>query len=668
MNDQLIPLQRIFTDTLYRIPDYQRGYAWEEKEVTDFWNDLERLQEDKNHYVGVLTLEPVSREECSQWIDDLWLIRSRSYRSYYVVDGQQRLTTSVLLIMAIIEVMKERQIEKLNYFSVDQIEQRFIRESKDENHSSSYMFSYTTDNPSYQYLIDCIYQDKKNIGIRQETLYTSNLEWAKAFFKKKLMEMDLKGLESIFKKMTQHFLFNIYEISSDIDVFVTFETMNNRGKRLSQLELLKNRLIYISTLFQVEEDVRSRMRRDINDCWKLIYHLLGVNKDRRLQDDDFLNAHFRMYFGDQVDYNRRYFYHDDVRYFLLDRYFIPQNVNTDELTAERVFEYIESLKQGIQCWNQMKNPEYTDFSDEVREYLKKLYYLCMERNSMQVYYYQDCQMIQVMLMLCLARNEKESKLLKLLKVLERYLFYMQFIPMESYIYLDEYRLNYSDLIQKLKSGDLTLTGVTEKITKICDRIAGSEETRIRVIKYYGKEGFYEASFLRYFLCEYEVSLMKMSRNQKEKLNRDILCTGNRDSIEHIYPRNARHKYWTELFASYDSKQRRILRNTLGNLVAISEKKNGNLGNRPFPEKCGNKQNNVGYRYGTYAEMEISNNYTDWGAEEILDRGIKLTYFLQKRWNLKIGTKKEIMEFLGLDFLNEKAEDRSKNTEESENRL
>lgn len=77
---------------------------------------------------------------------------------------------------------------------------------------------------------------------------------------------------------------------------------------------------------------------------------------------------------------------------------------------------------------------------------------------------------------------------------------------------------------------------------------------------------------------------------------------------------------------------------------------------------------MGYRYGTYAEMEISNNYTDWGVEEILDRGIKLTYFLQKRWNLKIGTKKEIMEFLGLDFLNEKAEDRSKNTEESENRL
>lgn len=56
MNDQLMSLQRIFTDSLYRIPDYQRGYAWEEKEVNDFWNDLKRLQDENNHYVGVLTL------------------------------------------------------------------------------------------------------------------------------------------------------------------------------------------------------------------------------------------------------------------------------------------------------------------------------------------------------------------------------------------------------------------------------------------------------------------------------------------------------------------------------------------------------------------------------------------------------------------------------------
>ena len=68
--------------------------------------------------------------------------------------------------------------------------------------------------------------------------------------------------------------------------------MNNRGTPLTSLELLKNRLIYISTLFDVGEDVKLRLRRDINGCWKVIYHLLGVNKKRKLQDDEFLNVHF----------------------------------------------------------------------------------------------------------------------------------------------------------------------------------------------------------------------------------------------------------------------------------------------------------------------------------------------------------------------------------------
>ena len=40
--------------------------------------------------------------------------------------------------------------------------------------------------------------------------------------------------------MTQRFVFNVYELVDDLDAFVVFETMNNRGKKLSNLELLKN--------------------------------------------------------------------------------------------------------------------------------------------------------------------------------------------------------------------------------------------------------------------------------------------------------------------------------------------------------------------------------------------------------------------------------------------
>lgn len=655
MNDQLMSIQRIFTDSLYRIPDYQRGYAWSEKEINDFWNDLMRLQEDKNHYVGVLTLEPVSEEEYIKWIDDIWLIKSRSYRPYYVVDGQQRLTTSIILIASILEVMKEKNISKLNYFDSEKIINRYIKEYKDENHECSFMFSYDTENPSYKYLIECIYQGKSSAGDYQETVYTSNLDCAKKLFLERLNEMEDVQIEKVFKKITQHFLFNTYEIATDIDVFVTFETMNNRGKPLSYLELLKNRLIYISTLFEIDEEIKMRMRRDINNCWKTIYHLLGVNKERKLQDDEFLEAHFIFYFNRKINGeggNKRLYRTFNMYEYLLEEYFVPQNVNTDKLTTKHVFGYIESLNIGIKCWNQINNPEYSNFSDDTKEYLKKIYYLCKEDYGARVYYSgYTKRLIKILLMAALQRNENEKNLNKFLKTLEKYIFYMQFIPGELLYDNVEVRIDYMDILSKLQTGDLTLTGVRERINKICEKIVSSGELNRKVIKYYSRNGFYSAEFLRYFLCEYEVALMKMSKNDSEKLNRDIMYAGNRDSIEHIYPQNARQKYWREMFQDFSQKQRDVLRDSLGNFVAISRAKNGKLGNKSFPEKKGNKQNTVGYFYGTYAEMEIANNYEDWGAREILQRGVQLVNFIQKRWGLRIGNdKRDVQEFLGLKFL------------------
>ena len=61
MQTELFSVSKIFTENLFRIPDYQRGYAWSEKQLKDFWNDIEQLEEGKHHYTGVLTLEQVLR-------------------------------------------------------------------------------------------------------------------------------------------------------------------------------------------------------------------------------------------------------------------------------------------------------------------------------------------------------------------------------------------------------------------------------------------------------------------------------------------------------------------------------------------------------------------------------------------------------------------------------
>ena len=70
----------------------------------------------------------------------------------------------------------------------------------------------------------------------------------------------------------------------------------------------------------------------------------------------------------------------------------------------------------------------------------------------------------------------------------------------------------------------------------------------------------------------------------------------------------------------DYEQKNALKNSLGNFVAISSEKNGKLGNKSFPEKKSNTQNPVGYKYGTYAEIEIA-DYKDWDSMAILKRAI-----------------------------------------------
>ncbi len=52
----------------------------------------------------------------------------------------------------------------------------------------------------------------------------------------------MDGIEKLYKRLTLKLMFNLHEIEDDYDVFVAFETMNNRGKKLSNLELLKTDL------------------------------------------------------------------------------------------------------------------------------------------------------------------------------------------------------------------------------------------------------------------------------------------------------------------------------------------------------------------------------------------------------------------------------------------
>ncbi|MYK03492.1 MAG: DUF262 domain-containing protein, partial [Gammaproteobacteria bacterium] len=100
------PLDSLFTEKLFRIPDYQRGYSWRREQLDAFWEDLISLPEGRSHYTGVLTLKEVPSANVQQDEKEFWLVDDHSYKLYYIVDGQQRLTTFTLFLQAFIELLR----------------------------------------------------------------------------------------------------------------------------------------------------------------------------------------------------------------------------------------------------------------------------------------------------------------------------------------------------------------------------------------------------------------------------------------------------------------------------------------------------------------------------------------------------------------------------------
>ena len=630
---ELRSITNIFESTVFRIPDYQRGYAWGDKQLNDFWDDLENLAKDRFHYTGVLTLERVEDKIFKRWDEDKWLIEDRDFTPYFIVDGQQRLITIVILIQTILE-----KIDKVKYFASfekSDLIKKYIYQEKREGISKTYIFGYDKDNPSYEFLKTKIFNEKSITDRNIETLYTANLEYAKEFFQKKLKEKDIEELTKLFKKITQKLKFNVYEIEKELDVFIAFETMNNRGKPLSHLELLKNRLIYLSTIFDKDENGKDSLRKHINESWKTIYEYLGKNKDNPLDDDVFLKNHWIMYFK----YSRKTA--SDYIKFLLDEHFTVKNVLNGGLKIKDIQEYVTNIQESIRKWFILFNPETSKYEDDIKKWLDKLN---------RIGYGAFGPLIMAILV---KKKEETAKIVEALKVMERYIFLIFRIAQrrsntgdsEFYGFAKDYHEDNLNL-------DVMVTSINEWIQQYFD-IEKFKEHMDDKFTLYDKDGFYGWWAVKYFLYEYDLCLQEKSKTNKIKINWEEFMKTKKDyiSVEHIYPQKSEVECWNKYFGKYSEEEKIFLCNSLGNLLPLSKQKNSSLQNDCFEDKKKKKNGSIGYFNGSYSENDVAQKET-WSPKEILERGLKLLNFLEERWDVNIGEEKDKIELLHLNFINE----------------
>jgi uncharacterized protein with ParB-like and HNH nuclease domain len=642
-DNKLQSLNEIFNQRFFRIPDFQRGFSWEDKQLSDFWEDLLNLKSDKIHYTGLLTLESLTEETVEnkdQWKDDLWLFRA-GMSAYYIVDGQQRITTSILLINEILNGIEPNGT--ICYQPKNDWVSRFLyRQYKDT--FKSYIFGYEKDNPSYEYYKTKILGQKsiQSDHVPRRTLYTENLLYAKNFFKKQLENKDQQFKEEIFSKLVNGFKYNLYKISEDLDVFVTFETMNNRGKSLSNLELLKNRLIYLTTLFDDKDGSNHKLRRDVNDVWKTIYEYLGRNPDNPLDDDDFLYNHWIAYFK----YDRK----ESSAYakFLLGQKFTAKAVLKGELHYNEVLDYINSLRECVKSWYFIFN-SYDDespYSNEIKYWLEKLNRLGFAAFA-------------PLIMVALNKEKDPEILVSFIKLCERFVFLVFRISQRpsntknSYFYRMASDYNHSRPSEVDKNKDTTMTTVIWSLKRMIDGWKEDEDGNKHYIGWYdierfydyiedqfekeGNKGYYSWSAIKFFLYEYEEYKKEESDGNTKRQWSSFDRAKKEESIEHILPQTPDHPSWKMVLSELTSSKVHRCIHSLGNLVLLAKNKNPKQGNRSFQEKkkrINSKGLEVGYFNGSYSEIEV-NQYDSWTPAEILDRGIKMLQFMEDRWDIKL---------------------------------
>lgn len=627
--EELESIQEIFKDKVFRIPDYQRGYAWSIKQLKDFWEDIVNLPSNRFHYTGLLSLKKLDRNMWSTWNDEKWLIEDRGYKPFHIVDGQQRLTTFVIFIQAISELLKNLpdNLDKneediyLGTFSLKTIKETYLVIEKPPHFLiKTYKFGYETDNPSFQFLRHKIFLEP-NSGTIQETFYTLNLENSKIFFKENLNEFykkyGLTEIEQLFKKVTQNLMFNVYEISDDFDVYVSFETMNNRGKKLSNLELLKNRLIYLTTLYDENElnhDERISLREKINNAWKEVYYQLGRNKKHPLNDDDFLTAHWIMYF----QYTREK--GDDYIKFLLEQKFTPQNIYTktevkitslqevneirendenneeeiesndeieektilrSKLTPNEIEKYVNSLKSAAVHWYNVHYPvNNSELSNEESLWIDRL-------NRIGIIYFRPLVTASFM-----SKINKEERI-KLFQEIERFIFitFRLSRAFSTYRNSEFYRA-----AKQLINNELSVNKIIESLNVNMGFCFYNYEDSNEIYfdytyfqkfiekKFKSGGGYYNWNGLKYFLYEYEME--KVRQRGSQKIDWKLFVKGEKDkvSIEHIYPQTPDNECWEKSFKSFKKQEKQFLQGTLGNLLLLSQSINSSLQNDCFNDK------------------------------------------------------------------------------------
>ena len=165
-------------DRIFKIPNYQRTYTWQEENLKDFLDDLVNQRGNKSYFLGTFLFHNQNRRGDYEILD--------------IVDGQQRLTTIIIFAKVLIERLLELSSDKVS----NKTYRRFVKDSDG-------VYKLELDNEDNNFLNTYILENNKADTF--ETPAQKNLIQAKQYLKKEIENISKTSLEKIFDLISYYY-------------------------------------------------------------------------------------------------------------------------------------------------------------------------------------------------------------------------------------------------------------------------------------------------------------------------------------------------------------------------------------------------------------------------------------------------------------------------------
>ncbi len=544
------------TSIQFIIPVYQRAYSWQKDNWNIFLQDLmEQVNHENEYSYGNLLLETIKKD-----------------MEYDVIDGQQRLTTLVIFMRAMYNVLAERKVDDEHLADIVEFfeKKKKIRLRPVVNDRACF---------------DSVIIENNTYPVTSSS--QKCISDAKDHFTKELSKLDTDVLIKI-KDIVLNSKLNRLELKGKKEAALMFELQNNRGKDLTNMEKLKSYFMYQMYVNSPADETDPNIENVSNhfkEIYKNVYDIKG------LDEDSILIYHCFAYLN--VSFNYR---------------------NIDDIKRE-----LAQSNDKIKWINDFSRELATSFANlkELQsndsEFYKKLFKV-RGKDSLPAFIYPFVIKGYKYI------GKDSEQLNKLFHILEILAFRYQLISSRADIN--------SRLVDCLRAFNGDVESLKISIQNKLNETWYWGDARTKEVL---SGWMYENPALHYILWEYEESIMGkgykignviIENEQIEHISPQTPTNG--EPLETGYDVNDSNQYSEAFTTKY--------LNCLGNLMLISGSHNASIGNKPFTEKLDSYKNNPLLNQQAEIKDFLDGDVIVWKQSNIQKRLKKILDFAIPRWD------------------------------------